>query len=315
MAFRFWISAGVLVALTATSLAHAGDPRAEAEADLRRGVALRREGRDAEALELFRHSFERAPSARARAQIALAEQALALWLAAERDLRLALAEQDDPWVRQNREALERALHLVEGKLAYVTVEAVAPGLEVLVNGAPSPAAADGRRRVVAGQVMVEARADGYTSATRTLQIAPETTAAVALELRRLPRAATSPTMAIPSDEPARDTGKTQRLVGLVLTGAGVASAGVGVFFGVRAIDAKSERDADCVGGCSSVGVDADRRGRDAALVSTITTLTGIGLVGVGLFTFFRAPRAPRVGTAGSTTFELTASGARLSGTF
>lgn len=312
MAFRSWTSACVLVSLTATSLAHAGDPRAEAEADLRRGVALRREGRDAEALELFRHSLERAPSARARAQIALAEQALALWLASERDLRLALAEQDDPWVRQNREALDRALHLVEGKLAYVTVKADAPGLEVLVNGAPSPTSADGRRRVVAGQVMIEARAEGYSSATRTLQVAPETTADVALELRPRPRAAPVPAIASPNDDSARDTGKTQRLLGLVLTGAGVASAGVGVFFGVRAIDAKSERDADCVGGCTTAGVDADRRGRDAALVSTITTLTGIGLVGVGLFTFFRAPTAPKVGSA---TLELTGPGARVSGTF
>jgi hypothetical protein len=312
MAFRSWTSACVLVALTATSLAHADDPRVEAEADLRRGVALRRDGRDAEALELFRHSLERAPSARARAQIALAEQALALWLAAERDLRLALADRDDPWVRQNREALERALHLVEGKLAYVAVKADAPGLEVLVNGAPSPASADGRRRVVAGQVTVEARAEGYLPATRTLQVAPETTADVALALRPRPRVAGSSTMASPESDPAGDTGKTRRLVGLVLTGAGLASTGVGVFFGVRAIDAKSERDADCVGGCTSIGVSADRRGRDEALVSTITTLTGIGLVGIGLFTFFGAPSAAKVGSA---TFELTGPGARISGTF
>src|SRR3982751_2270792 len=70
----------------------------DAEPLIRRGIELRRAGRDAEALEQFRQANQLAPSPRAAAQIGLAEQALGRWLDADGHLRAALAAPSDPWI-------------------------------------------------------------------------------------------------------------------------------------------------------------------------------------------------------------------------
>jgi len=281
----------VLASSSVATVAHAREP--DADDDLRRGVALRREGKEAEALQAFERALARSPSARARAQVGLTEQALALWLLAERDLALALADADDPWIRQNRDALERAARLVAGKLAWISVES--SGTEVLVNGVSSPPAKDGRIRVVAGQVGVEVRAEGRAPASRTVQVAPETTMKVAIEVGPQlapPRAkepiAQRPTPASPPPPPPSGGLRT---VGWVLTGAGVVSLGAGAIFGVRAITKKSERDSECQSGCTQAGVDADRSGRTAGLVSTITLAAGVGATAAGLIILFTS--APR----------------------
>jgi len=282
----------------------------EADDDLRRGVALRREGRDAEALASFQRALARSPSPRARAQVALAEQALALWLFAERDLRLALAEKDDPWIRQNREALERAARIVEGKLASVIVRTNVEHAEVLVNGAPSPEDEGGRHRVVAGQVTLEVRAAGYAPTSRTLQVPPETTSSVTLALARTaPESRPSPAPTPPPLLGPPESGPP--LLGIALTATGVAGLGVGAFFGLRAISEKSTRDAECASGCTQAGVDADRAGRDAALVSTIATVAGVALTGAGIWVLVRSP-APKKAAVG---LEWLGPGLRLRGTF
>jgi Tfp pilus assembly protein PilF len=70
----------------------------ESNAAIARGVQLRQAGNDDEALAEFRRADQLMPSPRTKAQIALAEQALGQWVAAERDLRAALSTADDPWI-------------------------------------------------------------------------------------------------------------------------------------------------------------------------------------------------------------------------
>src|SRR5262245_66219882 len=94
-----------LLLLLVTSTAYADD----AERLISEGVALRRHGRDADALERFRRAHAIAPSARTLGQMGFAEQALGQWLPAERDLEKARATPRDPWIGKNREAIERAL--------------------------------------------------------------------------------------------------------------------------------------------------------------------------------------------------------------
>ncbi|HEX4352161.1 MAG TPA: tetratricopeptide repeat protein, partial [Polyangiales bacterium] len=67
--------------------------RAEDSADalISQGVALRKQGKNAEALVDFQRAYQISPSPRAQAQIALAEQALGDWIAAEDGLVSALA--------------------------------------------------------------------------------------------------------------------------------------------------------------------------------------------------------------------------------
>lgn len=70
----------------------------DAEALINRGIELREHGKDDEALGVFKKAFAKSPTPRARAQVALAEQALGLWTAAESDLASCLAAADDAWI-------------------------------------------------------------------------------------------------------------------------------------------------------------------------------------------------------------------------
>jgi hypothetical protein len=78
---------------------------AQADTAWDRGIALREQGRDAEALAVFEQAHRDAPSSRLLAQIALAEGALGRWNDAARHLDEALAAPDD-WIARNRSTLE-----------------------------------------------------------------------------------------------------------------------------------------------------------------------------------------------------------------
>ena len=79
------------------------------------GRSLRAQGRDAEALALFRDAYGRTGSMRTLARLALAEAALGRWSDAEAHLVEALAS-SDPWVSANRREPAGGL---EGSLAQV----------------------------------------------------------------------------------------------------------------------------------------------------------------------------------------------------
>src|SRR5947209_3601580 len=96
-----------VVGVPSVALAGGGD-EAAADAAIRRGVDLRKQGRDMDALEEFRKAYAAARSPRALAQIALAEQALGRWVDAESDLDQALASKSDPWIRKNVATLNGA---------------------------------------------------------------------------------------------------------------------------------------------------------------------------------------------------------------
>lgn len=96
------------------------------------GVQLRREQQDARALAVFQRAYALEPSPRARAQVALAQQALGDWVDAEANLLAALAL-DDPWISANRGPLERALEVVRDALATLSIDSSLPGAEVYLN--------------------------------------------------------------------------------------------------------------------------------------------------------------------------------------
>ena len=128
---------------------------------MRQGVELRRTAHDAEALERFRRAYALAPSARVRAQVGLAEEALSDWVDAEQDIAAAAAEAD-PWIARNAEALAAALRDVASHLASLDVRANVEGAELWVDGSvraklPLPAPL----RVVAGSLDVRVSAEGF----------------------------------------------------------------------------------------------------------------------------------------------------------
>jgi tetratricopeptide (TPR) repeat protein len=135
------------------------------------GIALRKEGRDAEALEAFERAQALHPSPRALAQIALAHQALKRWREAERGLLDALSRADDPWIARHSVYLNASVAAVQTHLGWLAVDCNVEGAELWVGGELAgrlPLAAP--LRVTIGALEVEVRAPGYVTSARTLSI-------------------------------------------------------------------------------------------------------------------------------------------------
>lgn len=151
-----------------TTWASGADP---VEALVRDSIELRRAGRDGDALKKLEEAFLIAPTPRVTAQLGLCLQALGRW--AEADVRLseALLASGDPWIRGNRETLKDSLETVKKHVGRVEVLGTPEGADVFLNGRligklPLSDAIS----VNEGNLDVEARAEGYTSDSKTLNI-------------------------------------------------------------------------------------------------------------------------------------------------
>jgi hypothetical protein len=164
-------------AVLAVNSAHAqstppvSDAAAEANAAIERGIVARQRGDD-EALQLFRRANALVPTARAQAQIALAEQALGQWVAAERDLTAALQLTADPWIQRNETVLRTALGQIQERLATIELRVATENAEVRINEEVVGQASTGTFRVPSGTVTIKVRAQGFISQRRTIEVAP-----------------------------------------------------------------------------------------------------------------------------------------------
>jgi hypothetical protein len=151
-------------ALALTLFAMGAQANDDAAAAIAKGLALRRQHMDLEALAEFRRAYELEPSARALAQVALAEGALARWVPAESDLLRALAAEDE-WVDRQRGVLQLAMKEIQSHLS--TLEIAGPdGAEVWVDGASVARLPAQPLRVAAKHLVVELRAPGFHTAHR-----------------------------------------------------------------------------------------------------------------------------------------------------
>ncbi len=142
-----------------------------AEVLLQQGLDMRRQQRDAEALQHFQDAYQLNQSAQALAQIALAEQALGSYVDAEAHLQQALAVQGDIWIDGRRAQLSQALGQISAQLGTVELSGGIPGAQVLVNGVERgtfPQAAS--LRIRAGSAVIEIRAQGYLPVQRTVVV-------------------------------------------------------------------------------------------------------------------------------------------------
>jgi hypothetical protein len=170
----------------------------EEEALIERGNSMRREHRDAEALEQFRRAYEVRRSPRVRAQIAFAEQALGRWVDAERDLLAVMASTDDRWVASHGDVLRVASDVVRKHLATLAIRTSAPGAELWLEETRVGELPLEAIRVPAGAVRFELRAHGFESAARTVTVEPGTS--VVEEIEMVPIAALGPAGAGPSPQ-------------------------------------------------------------------------------------------------------------------
>jgi hypothetical protein len=162
------VIAALLVSVPVAARAAGGD---DVDALVNHGVELRKAGKDREALTEFQRAAQTSRTPRVVAQIALAEMALGTWVDAEEHLLEALAHPDDPWIKKNLGALEKARSTADTHLGSLDIWGTPAGAEVAVDGRVAGVFPLAKPiRLAAGTVTVTVRAAGYFTATRTLQV-------------------------------------------------------------------------------------------------------------------------------------------------
>ena len=277
----------LLLALALPALGQAAEPTAQEQAAalLQEGVQKRADGNDEAALELFRRADALDSTAKSRAQMALAEQSLGMWVPAERHLRAALALTDDPWIDKNRAALESSLTRIAAELGWIEVTGAPAGADIVIDGetvGKSPLEAP--TRASAGTRLLEVKAVGYEPYSRRVVVRSGETSrerAVALKLQASTPAA--PAKAGPRyvDVPAVSPLRT---VGWITFGTGVAAllfGGTSLIVRQNFVDSYNE-DARCPG-TASADQPATCSSQQGS-VSRWTTLGAVSLVAGGALT-------------------------------
>ncbi len=298
-----------LVVLALSTLGAVGRTARAAELDaetlISQGIALREQGKDDQALELFRQAEAKGKTPRATAQVALAEQALGMWVLAEAHLGGALAAKGDPWIEKNRAALEGALAVVQKHVGALEVRANVAGAEVYIDGTlASSLPRASALRIEVGPRRLEVRAPGYHPVARSVLISTEALARETFTLAPLPpppppaSGRTGPREAPPPLVLTPPT-NVPRTVGWALLGvAGGAAVFGGVSFLIREVQTGRYNDrTDCPGvdkpgqpaACQSI-LDAEATWRTVGVASFV----GAGVLavgGLGLVVFASSPKA------------------------
>ena len=165
-ASRFVVSVGLALVLGVGS-AWAQQPVSPIEQQHRRGIAMLRQGQNEQALGVFREIYERTREPRALWRMATAEAALGRWVEAEGHMSSAFGSSGDEWVQSQRAGLEQTLRQVQARVGLLTVRCNVPGATIEVDGR---SVTSFPLRVVAGDVRVRARAEGYQAAETTVSV-------------------------------------------------------------------------------------------------------------------------------------------------
>ena len=206
------IRAASLAALVGLAVV-ASEPAAfadDVDALVKKGVDLRRQGKEQEALETFQRAAQLKRTPRVVAQVALAEQAIGMWASAERDLKEALDRgASDVWISKNRRQLDEALHVIQSHLGSLQVQGQPADAEVLADGEVV-----GRLpistpiRLPIGEISLTVRKDGYDKVTRVVAISKGGLVRETIALHRAPGAPRQP-LALEAPPPGRSTGGGQ----------------------------------------------------------------------------------------------------------
>jgi hypothetical protein len=308
--------AAILVAQAGSAQTKSGSSAA-AEALFKQGRDLMSAGKHEEACRKFEASQQLEPGLGTMLNLAECYEKTGRTASAWAEYRKAipLARAAGSKARQDL-ATERAQAL-EPRLSTVTIRAVggeAAGaeLEVRRDGVRLQAAELGSPIPVdPGEHLIEASAPGREPWSAKIHVGPDA-AKVSVEIPQLKASAstgaapptgtgapapapvltaTTATSPTPSDEPASD-GSKQRVVGLVLGGAGVVGVGLGTFFGVRAFGKWSEAKDACSDypyGCGKAGTEARSSASTAGTTSTIAFIAGGALLATGVVLYLTAP--------------------------
>lgn len=165
-----------------------GAEHLEADKLVTQGIAMRGEGKDAEALRLFEKAAELDPgSVRVQIHLATVHQALGNWLLADDYLTSALAHQNHPYVNRHRPSLDAARSVIDANIGRFAVEGQPAGAEVRLNGrlvGTLPLATPVRATV--GSYTLDVRLDGHYPSQRPISITGGALVRETIRLERLP---------------------------------------------------------------------------------------------------------------------------------
>ena len=188
----------------------------EVTAQIERALADRRAGRALPGYDRLNSLWQRCPSPRVRAQLAMAEQGLLRWSDAYVHLQEALASLQDSWVSAHRDTLEGALREIQRHLPSLAPQTNVPGAVLIVDGvrvgalpleAPHP--------LPSGHATIELTAPGHQPLRRVVSLAEDEVFREMLTLERVPAVLAPPSRA------RQVTGWTFVGVGAVLGALGV----------------------------------------------------------------------------------------------
>jgi hypothetical protein len=299
------LTAGVMLAMnlgSSPALA-GGDSPAVAEALFRSGRQLMAQGNYAEACPKFAESNRMDPKLGTLLNLALCHErtgkTATAWAeyvqAGETATRLGQGQREQV-------ARERAVAL-EPTLPHVVIDARAtPGLAVTLDEQPIGAGAFATAIPVdPGEHVVRATAPDKKPFVESFAMQPgpgERTVHVSLLDAPAPVAA-APVVPQPAAPPADSSARTEgsparRTWGWVIAGAGVATIGVGAYFGMHAFSMKSTAEGECdaAGSCTPAGASAMSSMKTSETISTITTLAGAAAAGVGIYLVLSAGGSP-----------------------
>jgi hypothetical protein len=291
-----------VVAALAVLLPHAARASDAAdEAEIQRGIELRRHGENRDALGAFEHAYALRPSPRALAQIALAHQALGDWIQAEAGLASALAASDDAWIARYRDVLEKALETVREHLGALVVHASAPDAEVIVDDAAEGARVTAEPvRVVAGTRTIQVRAPGREPVSRTVDVPAGAQVEVSVEL---PPVSAASLATPPGDRAATVAPRRSSALAYVAIGAAgfLTAAGI-VAWGVHEHEASIyDDDSRCLQGTATRDQQCGGRAREADVALGVELGAFAGAAAAATYAIVRLASTGAPGATGSRT--------------
>jgi hypothetical protein len=274
---RLLIIGALLAGELAFSRPVAAAPTPESpDALIDRGLNLRRRGKPADALELFERANSLAPSARALAQMGLAEISLHRWIDADAHIGAALSRHDSDWIEnpKTREALQQALGEVGRHLGHLRFEGT-DGAEITIAGKvigrlPMPASV----AIEPGVIRIHAAAPGHQSAEFNATTAAGEEIVAKAELVPIPIVPLPATPVVPGPLPERP--RWIPWTGTALVGTGVAAGALGIAW--LAINGNGTCDPAPGGTC--------QRNYDTRLQGWLAVGAGAVLVGAGVGILF-----------------------------
>jgi hypothetical protein len=188
---------------------------------------------------------------------------------------------------------------------HVPTDARIEGLELSISSIKVPPTAwDTAVPVDPGEQTVVASAPGRVEWRHTVHLSPEQSEVLEIPLlEALPAPVAVEVSATAEPEPRpvapiapledEDQGRTQRIAGWVMGGAGLASLTAGAILGGLALSANEASLQECRAEdptlCSPTGVDLRDDAERLALGSTVTFAASVGLVAAGIVVYFTAP--------------------------